>query len=258
MNTRYYVPYIYRMVSADTIVPDSTNPQTFNRYSYVLNNPIRYTDPTGHCVLGLPCPDIVRDGLTTAANFSAGVVVEAAYNNSLGLATDLAPSASEPTATTVGRAVGDVATMVQGGVEMGGGASLMGGGAAVCLTGVGCIATPAAEAAGIAVAAHGIAVASQATGQLIENGGVLLSEITEGSSSSGGFGESDSRDFTRLSRGEIKQLTEAGYHPHDLKPQKHGSRYDIFKDEYGDLYVMPKDGSGPGDQLGININDLWD
>jgi hypothetical protein len=34
------------------------NPQALNRYSYVLNNPIRYVDPTGHgmdCGLGMPC-----------------------------------------------------------------------------------------------------------------------------------------------------------------------------------------------------------
>jgi hypothetical protein len=35
-------------VSADTIVPGYTNPQNLNRYSYVANNPLRYTDPTGH------------------------------------------------------------------------------------------------------------------------------------------------------------------------------------------------------------------
>ena len=31
----------------DTIVPQPGNPQALNRYSYVLNNPLRYTDPTG-------------------------------------------------------------------------------------------------------------------------------------------------------------------------------------------------------------------
>lgn len=29
-------------------MPNSTNPQNLNRYSYVTNNPLRYTDPTGH------------------------------------------------------------------------------------------------------------------------------------------------------------------------------------------------------------------
>ena len=73
-----------------------------------------------------------------------------------------------------------------------------------------------------------------------------------------GSGGSEARDFQRLSKGEIDVLIEAGYHPHDLKPQKGGSRFDIFKDGNGDLYVMPKDGKGPGDPLGININDLWE
>ncbi|MEJ5312656.1 MAG: hypothetical protein WHX52_23065, partial [Anaerolineae bacterium] len=29
-------------------VPSPANPQSLNRYSYVLNSPLRYTDPTGH------------------------------------------------------------------------------------------------------------------------------------------------------------------------------------------------------------------
>ena len=47
-NARYYVPGIGRFASADTIVPDFTNPQSFNRYSYSRNNPVNFVDPTGH------------------------------------------------------------------------------------------------------------------------------------------------------------------------------------------------------------------
>jgi RHS repeat-associated protein len=38
-NARYYDPALGRFVSADTIVPNSGNPQNFNRFTYVLNNP---------------------------------------------------------------------------------------------------------------------------------------------------------------------------------------------------------------------------
>ncbi len=47
-NARYYDPSIGRFIQADTIVPEPGNPQSLNRYSYVLNNPLKYTDPTGH------------------------------------------------------------------------------------------------------------------------------------------------------------------------------------------------------------------
>ena len=42
-------PYITRFSQPDTIIPDLNNPQSLNRYSYTLNNPINSTDPTGHC-----------------------------------------------------------------------------------------------------------------------------------------------------------------------------------------------------------------
>lgn len=39
---------IGRFASADTIIPGPTNPQAHNRYSYVLGNPLRLVDPSGH------------------------------------------------------------------------------------------------------------------------------------------------------------------------------------------------------------------
>jgi len=47
-NARYYDPAIGRFISPDTLVPNPANPQAFNRYSYCLNNPLKYTDPSGH------------------------------------------------------------------------------------------------------------------------------------------------------------------------------------------------------------------
>jgi hypothetical protein len=49
MNARYFLPDIGRFVSADILVPDREDPQSFNRYTYTLNNPLKFTDPSGHC-----------------------------------------------------------------------------------------------------------------------------------------------------------------------------------------------------------------
>ncbi|MBA3533070.1 MAG: hypothetical protein H0T73_14190 [Ardenticatenales bacterium] len=48
-NARYYDPAMGKFIQADTIVPEAGNPQAFNRYAYTYNNPIKYTDPSGHC-----------------------------------------------------------------------------------------------------------------------------------------------------------------------------------------------------------------
>jgi RHS repeat-associated protein len=53
LNGRIYDPLIARMISADPMVPDPMNGQAWNRYSYVVNNPLAFTDPSGYCFLGL-------------------------------------------------------------------------------------------------------------------------------------------------------------------------------------------------------------
>jgi len=47
-NARWYDPQLGRFVSADSLVPNPSRPQGFNRYSYVLNSPLKYRDPSGH------------------------------------------------------------------------------------------------------------------------------------------------------------------------------------------------------------------
>ena len=47
---RFYDPLLGRFVSADSVTPGSSS-QALNRFSYGLNNPVRYIDPNGQaCV----------------------------------------------------------------------------------------------------------------------------------------------------------------------------------------------------------------
>lgn len=48
MNGRIYDPKLARFLQADPFIQAATNTQNYNRYSYVLNNPLNATDPSGH------------------------------------------------------------------------------------------------------------------------------------------------------------------------------------------------------------------
>jgi RHS repeat-associated protein len=50
MNGRIYDPLLGRFLSPDPHIQDQALLQNYNRYSYVLNNPLRYTDPTGEWI----------------------------------------------------------------------------------------------------------------------------------------------------------------------------------------------------------------
>ena len=47
---RWYDPVTAHFTQADTIIPSPGNSGDWDRYAYVLNNPMRYTDPTGHWI----------------------------------------------------------------------------------------------------------------------------------------------------------------------------------------------------------------
>ena len=78
MNARYYLPEVGRFISPDTIVPEPGNPQSFNRYSYVNDNPVNYTDPSGHwfesaldvAFIAYDIYDIQQNGLTWTSGLS--------------------------------------------------------------------------------------------------------------------------------------------------------------------------------------------
>ncbi len=71
MNARLYDPKLHRFLQPDNFVQDITDSQNYNRYSYVLNNPLKYTDPSGEVTSpsneDKPCPEC-------APNFIAAIL----------------------------------------------------------------------------------------------------------------------------------------------------------------------------------------
>jgi len=50
MNGRIYDPEIARFLSPDPVIQDQYNLLSYNRYSYCMNNPLKYTDPSGYII----------------------------------------------------------------------------------------------------------------------------------------------------------------------------------------------------------------
>ena len=53
MNARLYDPVLGRFLSPDPYVQNPSSTQNLNRYSYCLNNPLRYNDPNGEFIFGV-------------------------------------------------------------------------------------------------------------------------------------------------------------------------------------------------------------
>ncbi|WP_405054416.1 RHS repeat-associated core domain-containing protein [Tepidibacillus marianensis] len=49
-GARWYSPSNGRFISEDTFTGWKCQPQSLNRYNYTQNNPVNFTDPTGHCI----------------------------------------------------------------------------------------------------------------------------------------------------------------------------------------------------------------
>ena len=48
MNARLYDAKLHRFLAPDNYIQDAANSQNFNRYGYVMNNPLKYTDKSGN------------------------------------------------------------------------------------------------------------------------------------------------------------------------------------------------------------------
>jgi RHS repeat-associated protein len=64
LRSRYYDPSLGRFIQEDMYEGDITNPLTFNLYTYVYNNPLKYIDPSGN--IGINQIDNLMIGLASS------------------------------------------------------------------------------------------------------------------------------------------------------------------------------------------------
>ncbi|MDY3530002.1 SpvB/TcaC N-terminal domain-containing protein [Riemerella anatipestifer] len=80
MNGRLYDPLLRRFLNADENIQDAFNTQNYNKYGYVLNNPLMYNDPSGEFFF---FPFLVSWGMS---KLLAGFVTAAIIGAGVGLA----------------------------------------------------------------------------------------------------------------------------------------------------------------------------
>jgi RHS repeat-associated protein len=85
-GARYNSSNIGRFMSPDAFYKDShvADPQSWNKYAYVRNNPLRYVDPTGeNATVSTSCTTDANSYTTCNVNISASIAIYAAPGSNL-------------------------------------------------------------------------------------------------------------------------------------------------------------------------------
>ncbi len=241
MMARYQHPQLGRFLSFDP--GDSAKPakpQTWNKYVYAVNNPLRFVDPDGE--------DPQENVGDRIRSFVAGMGNALSNNITLGGAQRQDGDA----AFRAGQAAGDAASLAFGAVE-----AALGGSTVV--TSIGCagftlggclpVATPA-TVTGSAVAAHGTGMMSHAAGNL----GGSISQMQSG----GGGGGQAAGNLKTVNNNRLKRM---GIDAEDVKRElvgkKRGGNFNIAVDSDGNAFLVPvRKGAGDPVPTGFTLEEL--
>lgn len=101
MNGRIYDPLIGRFMSADPFIPNASNLQAHNRFAYVYNNPLKFTDADGFkpfwkkkwfrslfaLTVGWFTMGAASAAIINCASLGSGLVAAAGYSTAVSLTT---------------------------------------------------------------------------------------------------------------------------------------------------------------------------
>ena len=122
MNGRIYDPTLARFLQPDPVIQAVDNPQNWNAYTYVFNNPYRYTDPSG--MIGLEERQWLGTIAAIAISWFAPHAGAAVYASYVGAGATVAVATAAASAAVVG--VVAVGGAIGGGIAGGSQGALMG------------------------------------------------------------------------------------------------------------------------------------
>lgn len=127
-NARLYDPATGMFISADTVVPDYSDPQSLNRYMYCRGNPLVYVDPSGNfweIIVGALIGGVIGGTVSevTGGDFSDGFIAGAITGGFMGGASGIiggmggSASVSAVTQTGIYAAAGMGAGAINAGIS---------------------------------------------------------------------------------------------------------------------------------------------
>ena len=124
-EARYYDPRLGRFISPDSIVTNLRVPQDLNRYTYARNNPMLYTDPSGHCPICIGIGigiliGVISSGIQSDWDLKSTLIGGVIGGASAGVGAGVASSVYSATLSTLGGTWASVAGGVVGGAAAGG------------------------------------------------------------------------------------------------------------------------------------------
>ncbi|QSQ22933.1 VCBS repeat-containing protein [Pyxidicoccus parkwayensis] len=154
MKGRMYDPKLARFLSPDPVVQAPFFGQSLNRYSYVLNNPLRFTDPTGFQAVG-PTTEVHPESAFEPEVFVAGErerePLSDFWRSGPGMSVEPVVGAADPNGSRISgleKAVYGVNGLLTG--------VAMGMGTAYALGALSAVCPPCAVAAGVGLLAYGV------------------------------------------------------------------------------------------------------
>ena len=119
LNGRIYDPQLGRFLSADFVVPNDEHTESYNRYSYVFNNPLSLTDPDGQCPVCAIVVVIIGGAATYTVTTVAATIVMSAF---FGMMAAAVATEGDPKAMLQGAVSGALFAWIGGAIQPGAGA----------------------------------------------------------------------------------------------------------------------------------------